>query len=159
MAFAVGTVTAHIAALSITATLPDASTKALVIRDLADIPPSVEPRDCPFFYPDPTNLWSGGLVERDSYGSGATAQQTLKYDLRYRLLYAPVGSERALGVMGTMATTIGAIIEAIMDNDNPGGAIIDLRVKSWTTANVVADPSGKQHHGCDFVLAVEEHNN
>ena len=158
MAYELSTVTAYIAALSINGKTPSGSTKAVTIRDLSMLRGTEDTRACPILYPDPTQLFvSNGSVERNSFGLGATAKQTINYSLRYRLLYAPVGMERdILSVFPNFIFTFAAILTALVANDAPTGNSVDFRLSSWTQGGTVQDASGAQFHGCDLTIDVQE---
>ena len=158
MAYEISTVTAYIAALTINGKTPDGTTKAVTIRNLTTLRGTEEARACPILYPDPTQLFvSNGAVERNSFGLGATAKQTINYSLRYRLLYAPVGMERdILSVFPNFIFTFAAILTALISNDTPTGNTVDFRLASWTQGGTVQDASGAQYHGCDLAIDIQE---
>lgn len=158
MAYELSTVTAYIAGLTITGKTQNGTSKTVVIRDLSTLRSAEDARACPILYPDPTQLFvSKGEVVRDSFGTGATAKQTVNYSLRYRLLYAPVGAERdLLDVFPNFIFTFAAILTALIANDAPTGNTVDFRLASWTQGGTVQDASGAQFHGCDLVIDIQE---
>ena len=148
MAFDLPTVTAYIAGISMA---------GIKVKDLDGVKGAADPREMPLLYPDVTKLWEGLGLERNSQGPGTMAQQTLRYLLRYRLLYAPAGSERDLiTIFPDLAAKVKTIITALVKNDVPADPTIDLRLNRWSQAGTVSDPAGNQCHGCDFELSVVE---
>lgn len=161
MAFELAIVTAFIKGLSVTATLPSGSTQHLIIRDYGDVRDGADQRAGPVLQPDVTRAVTLQTVVRDSYGSGMSARQTIRYSLPYVLLYAPVGQvtqPTIANIWPGMAATVKAIVTAVLANDNPsaGGSTVDLFVESATLGQAVNTPGGDPHHGAWLNFGVIE---
>lgn len=157
MAFEFTAVTAHIKSLSITGYLPNGASKAVKVLDYDGITDAADQRQCPILQPDVTQQITFESFARDSFGDGATAKQTLYYNLPYVLLYAPVGSERGLQtVLPNMARTLSAIVTAFIVNDTPSDASVDLQIAGFTFGQIVSDPSGVAFHGAAINVMVRE---
>ncbi len=148
MALALSTITAAIAALSVS---------GVTIKDTSAIPKSVEPRDCPILYPRPDGFVSAFNVVRDSFGADSQARKTVTYTLTYRFLYAALGTDRAavFDAYDDFAAKAFAILDVILANSTISG-LVDLTPIDTPAWGPVSDPSGKMFHGTDISLAVTE---
>lgn len=132
------------------------SVSGVTLKDLDGIPTRVRKRDCPIFYPKPDGFISGFTPERVSMGSGSTAQLNVNYNLNYRFLFTPIGSERGLfALYPTMVAKVVLILEAVLANDIITG-LVDFQVIDVGEFGPVEDPMGNFFHGCDFSLEILE---
>jgi hypothetical protein len=118
--FEIATVSAFIATLSITGTMPDNSSKTVAMGNYSTMQDEVTPRLCPYFAPDLNSPITLQSLARDSFGTRATAKQTIVYTMPYSLFYMPHGGERRLStVLPQMLLTLKAVLTAIENNDKP----------------------------------------
>jgi len=149
MALALTTITNSIAALSVS---------GVTIFDIDEVPSEIGPR-APAIIPLPM-IFDNFTVQYDSMNtsSGTDARKkTVTYDLHYRLLYAPIGTDRGniLSQLSAMATKAGLFLDAVMAVDTfTGGIDIDPSIPEGN--GIVEDPAGVPFWGCDFVLTVME---
>ena len=78
MALSITTVTNSIAALSVT---------GVTIKDIDEIPASVDAYDCPILYPEPVDFVTNLTVTAASF----QGKYDVEYDLTYTFLYAQIG--------------------------------------------------------------------
>jgi hypothetical protein len=148
MAFELAKVTAHIAVLSIT---------GVTVKDWGGVVDQADLRLCPLLQPDVTRQVEFQAIERNSFGDGAVAKQTLLYTVPYVLLYAPVGSERGLQkILPGMVEVMAAIVTALIENDTPSDAAVDLQLAAFTLGQTVSDPAGTAYHGVTLDVVVRE---
>jgi hypothetical protein len=154
----IATVSAFIATLSITGTLPDNTTKTVAIGDFSTMQDEVTPRLCPYFAPDLNAPISLQTLTRDTFGTRATAKQTIAYVMPYSFFYMPHGGERRLStVLPQMLLTLKAIVTAIENNDKPSDPVVDLYVANLSTLGApIVDASGNSFHGASLTLTVVE---
>lgn len=108
------TVTAAIAACSITVTKPDGTSGVLTIQDVANsgatkFTPTVTQAACPVLQPKVVGFVSpvGEFFTRDSMGADA-ALKTAHYRLAYKFLFAPVG--QSVETFSMYAASINALV-------------------------------------------------
>lgn len=149
MALQITTIATNIAAL----TVGDAN---IPIYDIDKIPSTVLSKNCPMFAPNPDNYVSNFLFQRDSFGSGDTAQITVQYTLQYRLYSAKAGAGRGLmNMYASMVANCAAFIDTVILNDDVAGAV-DMVAASIPHFGLVSDPAGEMFHGADILLTVKE---
>ena len=146
MALAIATVSDSISGLSVS---------GLTIEDVDNL--SVFIASPPVLAPMPDFITNFELIY-DSFGSGATAQKTIRYDLNYRLYYAPVGSDRKLAPFEGMIDMIAAILDAVIDVVNLTGAI-EIMPTGTIRPGIVLAPDGAQFFGCDLAFRITEFDN
>ena len=146
MALAIATVADSISKLSVT---------GLTIEDVDNL--SVFIASPPVLAPMPDYI-TNFEIEYDSFGSGDTAQKTIRYDLNYRLYYAQVGSARKLAPFEGLVDMIAAILDAVIDVVNITGAI-EIMPAGTIRPGIVLAPDGAQFFGCDFAFRVTEFDN
>ena len=146
MALAITTVTNSIAELSVS---------GLVIKDIDEVPEAVDPRQ-PTLLPLPDFI-TGFELERDSYGGGSTAKMTVRYQLNYRLCYAPLGDGRTtvLEMQAGTVEMIGLILDAVLAVDTMTGNV-DIQPSQVVGMGAVLDPSDNAFWGCDISFVVTE---
>ena len=88
-ALKLSTLTASIAAASITVTKVDTTSGTLTIKDTSGVMPAVPQGDCPILQPRPDLFLTEFALERDTYG-GDVAYKTARYTLHYQFFFAPV---------------------------------------------------------------------
>ena len=66
----------------------------LTIKDVDEIPTSINERECPLLIPNPENYISSPNIEVDSMGNGTDRKMTLSYSLNYILIYQQAGAGR-----------------------------------------------------------------
>ena len=128
----------------------------VTIRDLDEVPQSINGRDCPMVYPAPEKFLALEDATQLTFGPNALWQYT--YLVTYRFVQAPVGSERAMAKI-ISATVNGYInfIQALTANAQLLGA---AHVKPANTPEwgVLGDPSGEQFQAADIALRVVEYS-
>ena len=70
------------------------SVSGLSIKDVDEIPTSINQRQCPLLIPSPENYVSDVTIEVDSFGTGTARAMTLHYNLNYMLIHSVVGEGR-----------------------------------------------------------------
>lgn len=132
----------------------------LEIRDINEIPAEVGLRSPAVLVPLPAYI-TDFTMERDSYGGGSTAKMTVGYTLNYRLLYAPIGTDRVLTLAIFMDLTemIGLILDAVLAIDvldSDFSEVVDIVPLSVINMGIVNDPADRAFYGCDFAFRVSE---
>lgn len=157
MAFELRVVTAFMAGLAIIGKRPDGTSASVTVLDWSGIKESADQRLCPILQPDITQQITLDAYERDSFGSGVTAKQTLTYSVPYVLLYEPVGGERNLApILANLVTTMSAIVSAVIANDTPSNVSVDLQIAAFTLGGTVNDAAGNPFHGVQITVRVKE---
>ena len=128
-AWKLSTVTAAIAACSVTVTKPDGSSGALTIQDTGNsgatkFTPTVTQAACPVLQPRVIGFVtpSETFFTRDSYGADA-AVKSVHYRLSYKFLFAPVA--QGVELFSMYAASVSALVAVglyFMANTNISGA-------------------------------------
>jgi hypothetical protein len=133
------------------------------VKDLDEMAAAVNARDCPVLVPEPLAFVSNIIVTRDTSGLPTVAAKTIQYTLSYTFLYAPIGSDRTLGLENypKMVRKAFAILDAfIADDDMMSGTdsdeIVDITPIALTEFGPVPDPSGAMFVGCRIAFLVTE---
>jgi hypothetical protein len=143
MALAIATVADSISKLSIS---------GLTIKDVNELPDSVQARDCPVIIPAP-NFVTNFQAERQEL---TVNELDYRYTLNYRLLAFPVGSGRGIFEAYPKAVEwTGKFLDALVANHSITGAV-DIEPGSVISFGVVEDPGGSSFHGCDIAINVLE---
>lgn len=154
--FKVTTVTASIAAQSITVTRADGTSGALTIYDVGGIPAAVNQDQCPVLRPRPRDFISGFKFTRDSQGGNAS-KKTARYVLTYQMLYAPVGQT---GVpyehYGDMVNALVATVLYFMDHGDDIAGATDFVVGPLPLVAGLPDSVGTAFHGGEIQFTVEQ---
>lgn len=131
------------------------SVSGVTILDADAVKDEVDGRDTPLLMLSP-DFFLSPTFSYDTYGTGAVAQITAMYTLRWRFFYAEAGKNRGLRdiFQGFIQSTT-AIIDAIIANDATNDAI-HLQVVGNPAFNVVPDPTGNIFHGTDLDIRVTE---
>ena len=158
MAYEFAAVTAYIATLAITA-----NGEQITVNDYDGIRDGADIRQLPILQPDLSRPLEFQIVERDSFGPGSMAKQTLNYSIPYQLLSAPFGKERAVNknipAVIEQVQAIGTVIlhsnEAAFNGDMD--IVEDLQLGAGTIGqDAVTDLAGNQFHGARLMIMVTE---
>ena len=147
MTLSINTITNSIAALSVT---------GVTIKDLDEIPDSVDTNDCPMVFPNPDGFVSSFELERAAMSSGTSNVWDVRYTLTYRFCYSEIGM--GLGLFDQyddMVDKVQDFVDKMLVSDTLTGAV-DIEVEDITTFGPVSDPAGKMFHGCDISLRILE---
>lgn len=163
MSVDIAVVTAHIAALDVQGQGSDGSSKSVTMNDFADIKEQADIRLCPQFQPDITRQITFTSIQRDSFGDGPVAKQTLIYTIPYVLLYEPVGSSRGLtDIFPNLVYTMSQVVSELIEHDTPqengsnSDYSVDLQIAAYTLGGTVVDPAGNLFHGANVSVIVRE---
>jgi hypothetical protein len=114
--FKLTTVTASIAAQSITVVRADGVSVPLKIYDVSAFPDEVRQEDCPVLRPRPRDFISNFQFSPASLG-GDAGYKNINYTLTYQLLYAPIGQSNTLFEhYGDMLNALAAVVLYFADN-------------------------------------------
>ncbi len=130
----------------------------LEIRDIDDIPAEAGLRGA-LLIPLPAYV-TDFTMTRVSFGGGA-AKIDVTYTLNYRLLYAAIGTDRALNlsVWGGMVEMVAAIWDAFIAIgvfDDEHTEVVDVTPLAPANMGIVNDPSDRAFYGCDLAFQVTE---
>ena len=110
----------------------------------------------PLLAPRPDNFLTDIIFTRESFGVSGNEKMTLEYNMHWQYFHAPAGSGLGLfSVYGSMIDNLAGIIEKIMDNDAPSGAI-DMQIKEINNIAIFKDPAGNDVLGVDLTLNIKE---
>lgn len=150
------TVTASIAALSITVTKPDGSSGALTIKNIDAIPEAVNPQDCPVLAPRAAGFVTDFVMTRDTMGADA-AYKTVTYTLTYTFYYVPTLQGAGLfEKYDEMVTASAAVLLALSTNTYLSGTT-DIYPNGIPQFGPVQDATGAQFHGCEISVRVTQY--
>jgi len=101
------------------------SVSGLTIKDVDQIPTSINQRECPLLIPNPENYVSNALIEVDSFGTGTDRKMTLTYNLNYILIHSMVGGGRVhvMDAYSGMLTKACAFLDAFYALSSLTGAV------------------------------------
>lgn len=147
MALAIATITNSIAALTVT---------GLTIKDMDEVPKSLNHRECPMLIPDLDKFVSGFNVQPDTFGAAASRKWTVRYNLTYMLVYAQVGMGRVTVVenYSGMVAKAYAFIDAVMAADTISGCVDHLAGTIGDFA--ITEWGGTSYNTCSVSLAIVE---
>ena len=149
MAFNLATVTAFISTLSMS---------GIVVKDYGTIQDDFDARQFPILAPDLYQPVTIQRVQRDSFGSGTTARQTILYTIPYVLACYDQGEGRGVrDIAPGVATAISTVATALIKNDTPGDLNVDMVLQNATINVIVNDPRGTGYHGARLVVLVKEY--
>ena len=159
----ISVVTKHIAALQVAGKGTNGVSKSVKMLDFDGVKEQADIRLCPQFQPDITKQIAFRSIQRDSFGDGATAKETLYYTIPYVLLYAPLASDRSLtDIFPNLVYTMSQIVAALIANDTPqengsnSDYSVDMQVATFTLGGTVNDPKGNPFHGASVTVVVRE---
>lgn len=132
------------------------SVSNLTIKDIDAVSEAWEVRGATL-YPDISNPITINAPVRQSFGVGSSVKRDVSYTMNYRLLYAPVGSERGItDIYSGMFTMIAALFDATINAD-PLSGTIDIMPRITSSGTRVLDPSNSQFYGLDISFDVLEY--
>ncbi len=147
MSLKVATVWTAIKALSVT---------SLTIKDIGEVTETYEIRGAVLYHliDNPVTI---AVPKRQSFGIGSVAKKDVTYSLNYRLLYAPIGSERGIKeIYSNMFVMVANIENAVINNDALSGTI-DIQPRIAAGSTTVKDPGGNAFYGLDISFDVLEY--
>jgi hypothetical protein len=145
---------------TVTESISNLSVTGLVIKDTDEIPAEVGLRKPAVLIPLPDIITDFSMV-RDSFGGGSTAKMTVTYVVNYRLLYEPIGENRAktIKAFDGLKKMIGLILDAVLAievfNDDHT-EIVDIVPVTVRNMGIVNDPADRAFYGADFQFMVSE---
>lgn len=147
MTLSINIITNSIAALTVT---------DVTIKDVDEIPDSIDTNDCPMVFPNPDGFVSDFELERMAMSSGASNVWDVRYTLTYRFCHSEIGTGLGLfDVYDDMVDKVQDFVDKMMVSDTLTGAV-DIEVDDISTFGPVSDPAGKSFHGCDIALRILE---
>lgn len=149
------TVTGQIAALTITVTNANGTSKTLDIRDMSEIPEAVNSPDCPMLAPKPAGFVTDVSIMRDTYGADASLK-TVLYTLTYQFFYCPM--EEGVGLFekyDNMVSAAAIVLNALATSTN--GISTDILPGAVPGFGPIEDVSGQAFHGCEITLNVKQY--
>jgi hypothetical protein len=133
------------------------SVTGVTLYDLDGIPDQLAERSAPAIFPDPLNAVSNLVVTRQSWGAQSERATDVEYDLTFIYCHSPVGAGRLqLEKYGDMVAGATAFVDALLAADLVAAGAVELEVANVLEFGPVADPTGKQFHGCKIVVHVTE---
>ena len=147
MALAITTVTASIAALSVT---------GLSIRDVDNIPVEVLDRMCPILYPEPVDFIGNFEVTPMSFGTAGSGYFDVDYTLRYAFAFMLPGSVRgSLSRYKEFVQLWEDLWDKIIISDNISGCV-SLIPAGNVSFGPILDPSSNPVIGSHVLFGVKE---
>ena len=150
------TVTASIAALTVSVTNALGTSVTLNIKDVSAIPEAVNQQDCPVLAPRPDSFVTDFSVTRDSFGADS-ALKSAAYTLHYEFFYAPM--LQGVGLFekyDEMVTAAAVILNHLATNTALSGST-DILPASVPAFGAMADATGTLFHGCEIALRVMQY--
>lgn len=158
MALATLTITAAIAGMTIYQY--GSTTSTINVRDIDELDPHVEVRDCPILFPAPGE-WKGGAsgspAEETTFGTYNTRMWQAHQSLKYIFIQTQAGAGRDINDYYLAASGNADNIWTALTELNVDG--VDVESVNMTPIGVVTDPVGDSHIGCFFDLALRERIN
>lgn len=147
MSLKIATVWDAISAVSVT---------SLTIKDINQVTEAFEIRGA-VLYPDIQNPININVPKRQSFGTGSSVKRDVTYTMNYRLLYAPVGSERGIKeIYSGMFVMVANLFDAVVNAD-PLTGTIDIMPRISSSSTTVLDPAGNKFYGIDISFDVLEY--
>ena len=148
MAFNLATVVNFIEGLTMT---------GVVVKDYDTIPDEFDSRQFPILAPDLYAPVTIQRVQRDSFGDGTTARQTILYSIPYVLACYSQGEGRGVrDIVPGVVSAASVVTTALIKNDTPGALNVDLTIQSVQVNVIVNDPKGTGYHGARIIVLVKE---
>ena len=141
--------------VTIANSITEISVSGLTIKDVDEIPTSINQRDCPLLIPNPENYISGVKIEPDSFGTGSDRKMTLTYSLSYMLIYGEVGGGRVhtIDTYAGMLTKACAFMDAFYALNGLTGAVDFDATLGDPSIRVVGEI---EFHSIDIKIGVKE---
>ncbi len=144
----------------ISAAIEALSISGVSIRDIDNLPETLQDRDCPLLFPTP-GAWMEGSDAADedetTFGTPSTRYWTVHTSLRYTYVRAQIGTGRGNSDHYNGAVTdIENIIEAVTALDVSG---VDVERITHTPIGTVNDPASKKFIGCNFTFTFRQRIN
>ena len=131
------------------------SISGVTVKDIDTVPENAIDY-CPVLFPVPDNFITDMQFERVSFGGDSVAAMNVSYTMHYRYLHAPIGSGSVLQNYKGIIEKLELILEAIMGNSSPTGAV-NMTLLNVSDLGPVSDVAGQtMFHGVDIALRVEE---
>lgn len=151
------TIATNIATLPVSVTINGTPT-TLTIKDLTGVAQAINSRDCPIMIPK-TPFMDGIEAEPQAFGAATVRPWNVTYYLNYRILYAPVGTQRNIAeVLQPMTDLSGLVVTAILTGDITMGAE-DSMAFTIENMGVVNAPNDDPFYGFDMRVQVMEYLN
>jgi hypothetical protein len=149
-----------LSATTITAAIAELSVNGLTIKDVDDIPQTINARDCPVLFPMPGS-WLGtgsGFPEGDTtFGTATTRYWQAHRVYTYVFIHSPVGTGRGINEQYEDATNfMDSIPEALIELDV---ATVDIENITHKPLGIVTDPAGTKFIGTNFDITFRERIN
>ena len=137
------------------------SISGVTVKDITDIPESVEDRSCPILFPSPDGWMTGGNGEpadgSTTFGTPTTRLWTFNRGYRYIYLHAALGTGRSIkDFYSAMSTKADAVITAITALDVSDVDIMNVSIGEF---GVLTDPAGKSFFGFTVDITMRERLN
>jgi hypothetical protein len=146
--------TIRVQLVTIVDSIAEIQVEGVNVRDAAHIPENAID-SCPVFFPAPDGFVTSPTFTAQSFGADDQRKMDLSYTLKYRLLYAPLGSGAFLANYAGTLEKVGLILEAILGTSTPEGAV-DMSLQDLKL-DAMTDPAGAiQYHGAEITLRVLE---
>lgn len=130
------------------------------VKNFSTIQNEFDAREFPILAPDVHTPIVFQPVERNSFGDGETARQTIYYLVPYVLACFSQGEGRGLqDILPGIVDAVSTVGTALIKNDTPDTAstlTVDLRIQSALVNTTVNDPIGKGYHGAKIVVLIRE---
>lgn len=127
----------------------------LTIKDIDEIPTTINQRDLPLLIPEPDKYISVPKIEVDSFGTGSNRKMTLAYNLNYMLIYGLIGAGR-INILDSYAGMLAkacAFLDAIYVLDGLTGAVDFNAVIGDPVIRTIGD---LDYHSIDIQVNVKE---
>ena len=135
-------------------TIPGVNT----ILDLDELKANAKNQPDPILIPHPKGFITNFSLSDRTFGTNGSETWTVKYNVNYRYLHAPIGARLDFGEYQNMINNISVILGTLMTDDTLANAADDVTVKTVETIGGVVDPAGLLHHGCDIVLQIVQYS-
>jgi hypothetical protein len=150
------TLTAAIAAQTISVVDALGNSVNLTIYSEANVPVRVPQENCPALFPQPDGFVSNVQITRDAFGADA-APKSIQYVLTYNFAFAPVGQgNNAFEKYGAMVTAAAAVLLYFATHTALSGST-DFLPQGLPKFGPVSDGTGTLFHGCKMAFNVMQY--
>lgn len=151
----ISTVTAAIAAKTITVTNALGNSVTLAIKDTGAMPEAIHQENCPLLVPRPADFVTALRIERDSFGADA-AYKSIYYTLNYLFFFCPaVQGMKLHDKYDEMVTASAAVILSLGTNTNVSGST-EFEIGSVDTFGYITDGEGAAFYGCVIPINIRQ---